>query len=72
MPCIQQQYENGVKVVRKKREKLRVIKITFIPKVFSASERAAWDKMWDMLLRKAPEQIREDDMRQDEMSKYNK
>jgi hypothetical protein len=45
----------------RQRKELRVSKISFIPKVFSASERAAWDKMWDMLLTKPPEQLREDD-----------
>jgi hypothetical protein len=47
--------------VGRQRKELRVSKITFSPKAFSVSERATWDKMWDMLLRKAPEQSREDD-----------
>jgi len=53
--------------VGKKRKKLRISKIEFIPKVFSVSERAAWDKMWDMLLTKAPEQLMEDAQQSQEL-----
>lgn len=44
----------------KKREELRLSKVTFIVKDFSASERAKWNKMWDIILRKSPEHLQED------------
>lgn len=51
----------------KKPGKLRVTKIIFIQKVFSVSEHAAWDKMWDMLLTKSPEQLMEDAQQSQEL-----
>lgn len=45
-----------------KRKEMRLSKIEFVPKIFSASEQAAWDKMWDMILGKVSDQLQGDDL----------